>query len=393
MHAHRIRSIGSRLAMVLALALSLAPSTSGASSIASRIQVLPAKTNRHIGLFGHDWNGAPTGRSDAAWIEAAQTHDVLVGIPATYCDHIDQLHAANPHLLVLVYDLGPYTARGTPLYDDLLANHPEDFARDAAGNLLTVQANTGAPAFPSNTLMEPGRSGWRAAHAQRIADLIARCNFDGVYVDSMGVGPLTGNTTGVPINPDTGTRYTATGWMSALGRAMADVKQTIGDKFLLTSGLGNGISYRSETHLLSDAPIDGIVSDVWMRLSSASVGSFPATSLFQANLDMVRALQAQGTAFFGWTKVWTASATETDFANWDRFGLASYLLVKGPRSYYSFSPSRSADRTLVYHRFEQADLGRALGPYSISNGVYVRMFRHGSVRVDPVAHTASIVVT
>lgn len=381
------------LAGALFITAPVAAAASRHPDSAARVgQVQPPVTSDHIGLFAQDWNSAAANRSDAAWVSAARANDVMVGIPNVYCDHMTQIRSAHPKAIILVYDLGPYTQRGTPLYDRLLRDHPDYFARDAAGNLLTVTASSGSPSFPANTLMNPNRTGWRAEHAQRISDLIAKCGFDGVYVDSMGNGPLTGTTTGIPINPATGRNFTEVEWMKALGGSMGPVKTKIGTKFLMTSGLGNGISYQTSTHFLAEAPIDGIMTDSWMRLASYPVSTYPSTGLFQANLDMVEDLQAKGKSFFGWTKVWLASASSADHTAWDRFGLASYLLVRRAHAYYSYSTSLGADRTIVDHSFEQANLGRALGPYTVSGGVYRRQFEHGNVTVDPANHTASIVV-
>jgi Hypothetical glycosyl hydrolase family 15 len=315
----------------------------------------------------------------------------MVGTPGAYCGHIAQLHAANPELLVLAYDLGPYTQRGTQLYDTLMATHPEDFARDAAGNLLTVQAASGSPSFPANTLMEPSSPDWRTQEANRIADLIS-CGFDGIYIDSMGNGPMTGTTTGIPVNPATGRNYTDTEWLTQLAQTMQVVRAKLGNKFIMTSGLVNGPAYQASTHILSDSPIDGIMTDSWIRVANQSVTSYPSLNLFQSNLDMVQSLQSQGKSFFGWTKVWLSNATSADDTQWDRFGLASYLLVRGPHAYYSFSTSVGADRTYIDNSFELAALGRALGPYSVSGGVYTRQFENGMVTVNPVGQTASIVV-
>ena len=50
---------------------------------------------------------------------------------------VPQLHTWNPSLKVLVYDLGPYTIKGTTEYTTLMAAHPTYFAHDASGHLIT----------------------------------------------------------------------------------------------------------------------------------------------------------------------------------------------------------------------------------------------------------------
>ena len=145
-------------------------------------------------LYGQDWNGAPSTRSTAAWEQAAKDHAILVGTPGrVYGNMITQLHGWNPALKVLVYDLGPYTIAGSTEYAQLLAGHPDYFARSASGALITVKAASGSPAYPKNTLMDEANPGWQAWEAQRIVTNIAKYGFDGAYVNSMGPGPVLGD--------------------------------------------------------------------------------------------------------------------------------------------------------------------------------------------------------
>jgi hypothetical protein len=380
-----------KLIAILAVA-AIAPLVGGPAHAASA----PADTADHVGLFAQDWNGPANTRTAANWQTAAMTHDVLVGSPGkVYGDKIPQLHTWNPNLVVLHYDLGPYTIKDSALYNDLMANHREYFARDKNGNLITVKAVSGSPAFPKNTLMDQGNPGWQAVHAQRAKDLVDRYGFDGSYVDSMGSGPFTGTTTGQPMNPRTGAVYTPDQWLKDGGDDLSAVKAAIGaNKFLFSSGLVNGPAYVKNTHYLSDSASDGIMTDSWMRLASAAPTAYPALKTFQANLDMVEALQNKGKSFFGWTKVWNSSSTPEQTAAWNTFAEASLLLVKASHAYYQFDPAFKVDRTTVWYPAMQAKLGAASGHYAYdaATGVYSRDFANGRVTVNPAAHTASISV-
>ncbi len=71
-------------------------------------------------LYAQDWNGSANGRTTAQWQQVAQTHALLVGgTGAGYGNMIPQLHAWNPSLKVLVYDLGPYTIKGSAEFNTL----------------------------------------------------------------------------------------------------------------------------------------------------------------------------------------------------------------------------------------------------------------------------------
>ena len=221
---------------VLTALLALAP-TAGAAT-----PLQPTKTNAldpatssasPILLYAQDWNGSANGRTTAQWQQVALTHALLVGgTGAGYGNMIPQLHAWNPSLKVLVYDLGPYTIKGSTEFNTLTAAHPSYFAHDASGHLITMKAASGSPAFPNNYLMDEGNAGWQAWEASRVLGNIDQYGFDGAYLDSMAPGPTSGGDTGLPIDPTTAHPYTAASWMAAEGRAMSVIKAAIGSKFL-----------------------------------------------------------------------------------------------------------------------------------------------------------------
>ncbi len=343
-------------------------------------------------LYGQDWNGAPNSRSTAAWQQAAMDHAILVGTPGrVYGNMITQLHAWNPALKVLVYDLGPYTIAGSSEYTELLASHPDYFARSASGGLITVKAASGSPAYPKNTLMDEANPGWQAWEAQRIVTNIAKYGFDGAYVDSMGPGPFSGTTTAVPIDPSTGQAFTDTSWMEAAGHTLSVIKAAMGTKFLFSTGLVNGTEFSAFTHYLSDSTVNGVQTDSWLRVASSSPSQYPSASTLAGDLAMVQTLNAQGKSFFGWTKLWTTVSAAQEAA-WNTYALAAYLLVdNGVSDYYDFSaPSTNADRTTIYFPDQLAALGAPLGGFTLSNGVYSRSFQHATVTLNTTTNVASI---
>jgi hypothetical protein len=401
MHCHLTRlALGTTLVMTLTVAaFDLAPSplstataalaaaptgTAGAPAPAAGSGASPTL------LYAQDWNSYPRTRTAAAWQEAAVTHRILVGSPGNvYGAMIPQLHAWNPALKVLVYDLGPYTIAGTSDYTTLMSGHPDYFARDARGNLITMTAGNGSPAFPNNTLMEEGNPGFQAWEAQRVASNIATWGFDGAYIDSMGLGVLTGSTTGVPIDPSTGQAYTSAQWMAAGAAALDAIKAAIGSKFLFSAGLVNGAEYQASSNVLADSTADGFQTNSWMRLSDASLTAWPSPSLLASDLAMVQSLQAQGKAFFAWTNVWT-TATPAQVSAWNTYALAAYLLVdNGVNDYYTFDSPFDSDRTTLYPN-ELAALGAPDGPFTLNNGVYSRDFQYGSVTLNTTTNAAAI---
>src|ERR1700722_122100 len=346
-------------------------------------------------LYAQDWNSAPASRTTAEWQQVAQTHAILVGSPgAVYGKMIPQLHVWNPSVKVLVYDLGPYTTGGSAEYTSLMASHPDYFARDASGNLITVKAASGSPAFSNNYLMDEANPGWQAEEASRIVANINKYGWDGAYIDSMGPGPFSGTTTGVPIDPSTGVAFTKVSWMQAAGQMLSVIKAAIGSKYLFSTGLVNGAEFTTLTHYITDSTANGGQTDSWIRLASNSPTVYPTAKTVAAGLAMVQALNAQGSSFFGWTKVWT-SATPAQESAWNTYALAAYLLVdNGVSDYYLFSaPSSNADRSTIYYPNELAALGAATGPFTLTAGVYTRSFQDGVVTLNTNNNTASITVS
>ena len=372
-------------AATAATTASRGPLTARASSTSTASPIL---------LYAQDWNGASAQRTMAQWQQVAMTHAILVGSSgSSYGNMISQLHAWNPSLKVLVYDLGPFTVKGSTEFVALMAQHPDYFARDNSGNLITVKAASGAGAFPNNYLMDAANPGWQAEEAARVLANVEKYGWDGAYIDSMDPGPLSGSTTGVPIDPSTGVAFTKPSWMQANGKILSTIKAALGAKYLFSSGLVNGVEFTSFTHDITDSTANGGQTDSWLRLGNSSATQYPSANLLASDLAMVQAINAQGKAFFGWTKLWT-TCTQAQEAAWNTYALAAYLLVdNGLSDYYLFStPSSSADRTTIYFQNELAALGAPTGAFTLTNGVYSRTFQSGVVTVNTTTDAASISV-
>ena len=305
---------------------------------------------------------------------------------------VPQLHTWNPSLKVLVYDLGPYTIKGTTEYTTLMAAHPTYFAHDASGHLITMKAASGSPAFPNNYLMDEGNTGWQSWEASRVLGNISRTDSTARTSNSMAPGPTSGGDTGIPIDATTGHAYTATSWMQAEGHAMSVIKAAIGSRFLFSTGLVNGSEFTSYTHALTNSTANGAQTNSWLRLAGSSPTAYPSAGTLASDLAMVQSINAAGKSFFGWTKVWTP-ATAAQASAWNTYALAAYLLVdNGTSDYYSFStPDLHADRTTIYYANELAALGAPTGAFSLSGGVYSRSFQNGSVTLNTNNNAASIV--
>jgi len=259
----------------------------------------------------------------------------------------------NPELKVLAYDLGPYTVAGTSDYTTLMSEHPDYFARDAQGNLITVAAGNGSPAYPDNTLMDDGNPGWQAFEAQRVASEISTWGFDGAYIDSMGPGVVTGSTTGVPIDPSTGQAYTQAEWMAAGTRPSTPSRPPSAPSTSSPPSRQRcrlrGLHVRSVRFDGERLP-DRLLDAARRRLADGVAEPLPAR--LGSRHGAVAA--GRGKAFFAWTKVWT-SATPAQVSAWNTYGLAAYLLVdNGVNDYYTFDSPFASDRTTIFYPNERS---------------------------------------
>jgi putative glycosyl hydrolase-like family 15 (GHL15) protein len=349
----------------------------------------PASTASSIGLWAADWGGAASKRSAAGWEAAAHNDRILIGDAGVYTKEIPQLHAWNPALTVLVYNLGPYLQKGSATYTTTLAEHPTWFAHDSKGRLINL------PMFPGNYLMDEGNSAYRAWQASQLEQTVVADGFDGAMVDSVGDAPVGGGhyASGVPVDAATGKPYTAAQYLANSVLMLNGDKAALGTKFLAFNGLISGPEYISETHILASSNANAGISELFLRQPTGSISSFPTATTIQDSIQMMTDLGAAGKAFLGWTKVWVNNASAAQVTKWEQFTLGVYLLGRQSMSYLDFMPSKSADNTVVSYANLTDNLGAPLGAYTVSGSTFTRKFANGTVTVSASSGTANITVT
>lgn len=348
----------------------------------------PQSTASAIGLWAADWGGAASKRSTAGWQAAAKNDRILIGGAGSYQKMIPQLHAWNPNLTVLVYNLGPYLTKGSSAYSQTLSLHPTWFAHDSKGRLINL------PMFPGNYLMDEGNSAYRAWQASQLLATVTADGFDGAMVNSVGDAPVGGGhyASGVPVNQATGKAYTASEYLSNSVLLLNGDKAALGTKFLVFNGLISGTEYQSATYILASSNANGGISELFLRQPKGSITAFPNATTVQASLAMMTDLGAKGKAFLGWTKVWV-SGSSAQVSKWEQFTLGVYLLGRQSMSYLDFMPSHTADNTVVSYSNLTDNLGAPLGAYTVSGSTFTRKFQNGSVTVNASSGTATITVT
>jgi hypothetical protein len=327
-------------------------------------------------------------RTIAQWQAAARNFDVLIGMPDVYAPFLHLLHATNPNLTVLFYNIGPYIVTTSQNYAQISTSDPAWFAHDSKGNRIYATAIS----HPSGTmyLLEQSNSDWRSWETSQVTSILGQWAFDGVDVDNMGWGATHAYDDAVPIDPATNQPYTTTQWLDESVLTLNAIKAGAGKKFVMFNGLTTGIDY-STTKILATSKADGGMAEEFIREATSSLSNYPTASQWLTNLQMITDMASKGKDFFAWTKTWN-TGTAAQIEAWNVFAEATYLLGRQTNSYYDFLPTTSIDRTAVAYQVEQAALGSALGAYTVSGSVYQRAFQHGTVTVNPGSHTASITV-
>ena len=362
--------------------------SSGSASSAAHTATTPTSTSSSIGLWAADWGGAASKRSTAGWQAAAKNDSILIGNGGGYSKMIPQLHAWNPKLTVLMYNLGPYLQKGSSAYNSTLSAHPTWFAHDSNGHLINLHM------FPSNYLMDEGNSAYRAWQAQQLAAAVSSSGFDGAMVDSVGDAAVGGGhyASGVPVDAVTHKAYTPAQYLANSVLLLNGDKAALGTKFLVFNGLISGPEYVSATHILASSNANGGISELFLRQPTGSITAFPNATTVQDSLAMMTALGAAGKAFLGWTKVWV-NGSSAQVAKWEQFTLGVYLLGRQSMSYLDFMPSHSADNTALSYSNLTSNLGSPLGAYTVSGSTFTRSFQHGKVTVNASTGSATISVT
>lgn len=358
--------------IAVATAVALLASAAPAHAIA------PKPVAPRAGLFCPCWGAGP--KDNAAWDEAAKTHSLIVAARAQLTSRYARAKQVNSNVVLIPYILGPFLAKGSASYNATLAKFPERFARDKNGQLISP------PTFPNNVLMDLGNTGWQ----QQMADIAAQAagGLDGVYVDSMGIGPLTGYTSAAPVDPTTGEIYTITKWQSVARDAINAVKARLADKYVMFNGLSTGAYYNSGTKILAESTADGGMSEAWTRQAKSDLSAYPTLDAFKLELAEMRDMRKRGKDFFAWTKTW-ATGTEQQKADWNTFAFATFLLGTQGRAFYAFVAENSGDRSAV-PALNKVKVGAPKGDYTVTGGVYKREFDFVSVTVDPLNKKATI---
>jgi hypothetical protein len=303
--------------------------------------------------------------------QEASRYQVMV-LQASDGPEVATLHAANPNLIILLYQ-HPWVSRISDpgalsvctSYANDLANHPSWFLKDQHGNLV------GSGSF-SDTLMDIGNPAYQQACAANAVALAKHYGFNGVFFDGLAstLQWELPSGTSVPEYP------TLASWQAAMSSWVSYAATALHAQGLKVFGNICGSTLTPGLWQKWAAPLDGAEEESW---TDGGAGTAQQISDWPTKLA-----DAAWSAANGKTEI-LHSYNNTEAGN--TYGLASMLLVAGGDTSYSTSNANYTSAEAFYPEYTTAQsLGAPAGPYvKLANGVYERPFANGIVLVNPTA--------
>jgi hypothetical protein len=332
-----------------------------------------ASTTADRGVPTWLFDGSATVVTTSAKAQAvARRHDVIIGVPR-YGTFLRDLKAANPGIVVAEYHKGT-TVKGD--FGWVQANHPDWLLRNQAGNLM--KSSWGGylinPSLPSVRQ-------WQADYARTQQ----AGGWTAVYMDAMGSMAFYGFP-GVPVNPATKRPFTLSEWLTATTGLAAAVDAAV-DIPVLVNGYNGGTPYMKNTHVLASVAQGGVFEGCF-RDATDGISAWPSMTDWTNQLKALDDVDAKGRIALCMTKMWSGG-TNAQLTQWNDFTLASFLLAKGPKSYFMFMSSKSQDAMTSWNASPPA-IGAPLGPRAQQGNAWVRKFANGMVAVNPGTGTENV---
>jgi len=321
-----------------------------------------------VPVWAADFMAGTTNPSRARAVSQARHFDVIAALKGTYADHVAEMKATNPDLVLLVYLNGALAQAGEG------SAFPNSwYLRDRAGNKVKSRGW-------GNYLMNPAEAGWRRAVADRCRRYLSESGYDGCFLDVLGTAPLNSSyVTSLPVNPATGELWRRSAWLRATTAVAERTRSEVSPAPVYGNGLANGSLYFGGASTILDG-LDGGMAESFVRDAYAPAGSFRSTAQWRQDVNLLRDVASGGDAGLAITKVWSrASKRQTNAVQ--RYALATFLLGYKPGlSFYSFRDDHGLTR---WRSLWGREIGSPTGPYRKVGASYRREFSGGVVVVNP----------
>ena len=306
---------------------------------------------------------------------------------------VQRLHQLNPQIKALKYLNATVVGDNEPYYLEIKV-HPDWFLLNASGKRVNVYEN------PHRFPLDPGNSGWQDYIAKKAYERINSSNYDGIFLDVvlpyLKVG--LGNFDSKPVNPRTGKEYTSEQWARDQDQKLEKIKKKIGNKLLISNGVGWGKSYYEYNGEIFFDTVDGIMVEGFVRWGSTPLNVFRSEKDWKSDVDMLKEIDSKVKIVLVYTKFLdTLPGTPEQKEDYRLYSLTTFLLGKGVGQFYlvgeieanEFGTTRPRVST-VYQPSWGTEIGAPLGDYYKQGGVYQRDFTGGKVLVNPTYNTQTL---
>lgn len=260
----------------------------------------------------------------------------------------------------------------------ILRDHPTWFLRDAAGQPIIDYGPDGR-----EFLMDPGSSGWRSFHLNRLRSYYEANGWKGgIMLDNVETNLKKRDRKGeVPRNYASDAAYT---------NAIAAMLKNIHDQWTGPANIpvvanmieGNYDQADLDIRAKYMAYLDGMQHEAFGVTWSS--GTWLSTTRWEWDLKRVELATS-----YGGQNVLFSQGNKDD-AQRQAFSLGSYLLVKSDKTSFRYHSSKFGYGYDWWYSNYETKLGSPKGPRYQSGTKWVRDFTAGQVVVDPVAHTSTI---
>lgn len=319
-----------------------------------------------IPAFAPEFMSRNVAITSAIALQQAKSFQFIISpTPGTYKPYLTAMRVVNPSLKILIY------VNGTFAFPNELRSIPTTwYAHDSAGKGIQSKQF-------GNTLMDPTNAGWIANRQQRCASLIAASGFDGCFLDAMGPAPVKASyMSSLPYNKATHANWTLHDWLGQSAHLGAMVKASVKPKLVFVNGIQQGLEYFNSAGPTSAilAGVDGGMFELFLRAPGDKIGRYPNETRWLADVKAVADMAAHGKTALLLTKVWV-SGTAAQFAAWDEFTRAAFLMGYGGNACLHFQTDRGVS---VVNPAWAVDLGAPTGSFvKTSAGYYSRSFATG----------------
>jgi hypothetical protein len=318
-----------------------------------------------------------------AWVNFAATH--YAGTQKMTRADADALRAVNPNFLILHYRLGIGLGYRAP---DASCQPTGEYLQIIDGDWVQEWPGDGVvqPSwfFPYAGhdrvyncdwgwyLMEVDDPSWRAWWSGEVLRQLAANDDDGLFADSLSVPNYLGADCWDPALPAVDPTFEA-GWAGRLEGWMDYLRGQFGGNYVLVPNAGSWVTGRDPTDYghADGVMIEGFGYDAWADFGEAD---------WHLQLDRVLGLVGQG-------RIILAQAYYNDTPGQRLFSLASYLLIKGTRTYVVLDVAMEPEWWPEYG----IPIGSYVGgiPATLDElydgSVYRREYSNGLVLVNPGA--------